>query len=157
MPHDVRNKKRREKPRQSATPLDGRVSLSGDVTMAPRILVVDDDDEARAMYADYLAWRGYRVQRANDGAAAIACVAASPPDAIVIDLAMAVMDGLSTVRWLRSDERTCHTPTIVLTAAGPDAYADAKAAGCDVFLSKPCTPDALESVLEAVLHGKKAR
>ncbi len=129
---------------------------SAAVDAAPRVLVVDDDDDARAMFADYLAWRGYRVQRANDGAAAIACAASAPPDAIVIDLSMANMDGLSAVRWLKSNERTSATPTIVLTAAGPDAYAEAKAAGCDVFLSKPCTPDALEQVLMTVLHRAHA-
>ena len=115
------------------------------------VLVVDDDRDARSMYRMYLAHAGCRVQTARDGHAAIAKANDLLPDVIVMDLAMPRLDGWTASRWLKSSPATKHIPIIALSAA-PVAREDARAAGCDGFLAKPCLPDLLWWEIRALLH-----
>ncbi|MFF7725956.1 response regulator transcription factor [Streptomyces sp. NPDC008001] len=115
------------------------------------VLVVDDDPDVRAAVADALAVEGYDVREAADGLAALSSVAAAPPGAIVLDLAMPVLDGLAVCRRLRAlGDRT---PVLVLTAR--DAVADRVAgldAGADDYLVKPFALDELLARLRALLR-----
>ncbi|MEU3874766.1 MULTISPECIES: response regulator transcription factor [Streptomyces] len=117
----------------------------------PSILVVDDDPDVRAAVADGLAVEGYTVREAPDGLAALSAVAAAPPDALVLDLAMPVLDGLAVCRRLR--ELGDRTPVLVLTAR--DAVSDRVAgldAGADDYLVKPFALDELFARLRALLR-----
>ncbi|WFB10782.1 response regulator transcription factor [Streptomyces sp. LX-29] len=115
------------------------------------VLVVDDDPEVRAAVADGLAVEGYAVREAADGLAALAAVAADPPDALVLDVAMPVLDGLAVCRRLRAlGDRT---PVLVLTAL--DEVSDRVAgldAGADDYLVKPFALDELLARLRALLR-----
>ncbi|GAA0476710.1 response regulator transcription factor [Streptomyces sp. NPDC046215] len=117
----------------------------------PTVLVVDDDPEVRAAVVDGLCVEGYAVRSAADGLEALSCVAADPPAAIVLDLAMPVLDGLAVCRRLRGlGDRT---PVLVLTAR--DAVADRVAgldAGADDYLVKPFALDELLARLRALLR-----
>jgi len=115
------------------------------------VLVVDDDRDARAMYGMYLRHVGCRVRTARDGQVAISKANDSPPDVIVMDLAMPRLDGWTASRWLKSSPATAHIPIIALSAAS-DAREKARAAGCDGFLAKPCQPDLLWWEIRALLH-----
>jgi len=115
------------------------------------VLVVDDDRDARAMYRLYLMHAGCKVRTARDGHAAIAKANNWTPDVIVMDLAMPRLDGWTASRWLKSSPATAHIPIIALSAA-PVAREDARAAGCDGFLAKPCQPDRLWWEIRALLH-----
>ncbi|GGP71626.1 response regulator transcription factor [Streptomyces abikoensis] len=115
------------------------------------VLVVDDDPDVRAAVADGLAVEGYAVRVAADGLAALSAVAATPPGAIVLDLAMPVLDGLAVCRRLR--ELGDRTPVLVLTAR--DAVSDRVAgldAGADDYLVKPFALDELLARLRALLR-----
>ena len=68
---------------------------------APLVLVVEDYDDAREMYAAYLRLDGFRVEEAGDGVEALRLAAALAPDAIVMDLSLPVVDGFETIRRLR--------------------------------------------------------
>ncbi|WP_424891544.1 response regulator transcription factor [Streptomyces sp. XH2] len=115
------------------------------------VLVVDDDPDVRAAVADALTIEGYDVREAADGLAALSSVAAAPPGAVVLDLAMPVLDGLAVCRRLRAlGDRT---PVLVLTAR--DAVADRVAgldAGADDYLVKPFALDELLARLRALLR-----
>ncbi|MEU5051982.1 response regulator transcription factor [Streptomyces sp. NPDC021096] len=117
----------------------------------PSVLVVDDDPDVRAAVVDGLAVEGYTVRSAADGLEALSAVAAAQPAAIVLDLAMPVLDGLAVCRRLR--ELGDRTPVLVLTAR--DAVSDRVAgldAGADDYLVKPFALDELLARLRALLR-----
>jgi two-component system, cell cycle response regulator DivK len=111
---------------------------------APLILVVDDYQDAREMYAEYLQYSGFRVAEASTGNEALAQAFALKPDLILMDLSLPGMDGWEATRHLKADERTKHIPVVALTGHALAGASDgAKRAGCDSFVTKPCLPDDL--------------
>jgi len=79
------------------------------------VLVVEDYQDAREMYAAYLQFSGYRVAEATNGVEAIEKTLELLPDIILMDLALPKMDGWEATRRLKSDERTKHIPTVAFT------------------------------------------
>jgi two-component system cell cycle response regulator DivK len=119
---------------------------------APRILVVDDAEDTRVLYATFLSFSGLTVEEASDGEMALDSIAKSPPDLVVMDLAMPRVDGWETTRLIKSNPRTQKVRVIVVTSnAMPDQVAKARAAGADEVLTKPCLPEALLVAVRAVL------
>jgi two-component system, cell cycle response regulator DivK len=119
------------------------------VTADRYVLVVDDYPDAREMLATYLAFRGFAVATADDGASAIRKALTERPGLILMDLSMPGVDGWEATRRLRADARTKDVPIIAVTAhAGPDSEAKAREAGVDGFIAKPFDLDALANVVE---------
>jgi CheY-like chemotaxis protein len=113
-------------------------------TTQPLILVVDDYQDAREMYAEYLQFSGFRVAEARNGNEAVEQAFALRPDLILMDLSLPGMDGWEATRRLKSDDATKHIPIVALTGhALAGASEGAKRAGCDSFVTKPCLPDDL--------------
>jgi two-component system cell cycle response regulator DivK len=111
---------------------------------APLILVVDDYEDAREMYAEYLRFCGFRVAEARNGNEALEQAFTQMPDLILMDLSLPGMDGWEATRQLKADERTRQIPVVALTGhALAGASEGAKKAGCDSFVTKPCLPDDL--------------
>jgi two-component system, cell cycle response regulator DivK len=117
------------------------------------VLFVDDDRDAREMYRLYLKHAGCRVRTARDGQSAIVQANAWTPDVIVMDLAMPRFDGWAASKCLKSSPATAHIPIIALSAL-PMVREDARAAGCDAFLAKPCLPDLLWWEIQALLNPR---
>jgi CheY-like chemotaxis protein len=118
---------------------------------APVVLIVDDNEDTREMYSEILSTCGFRVRLARDGAEAIAA-ASDLPSVIVMDLAMPGLNGWEATRRLKTTEATRKIPIIVLTGHGLDHYREvAVAAGCDEFLSKPCSADDLVAAIRRTL------
>ena len=110
----------------------------------PLILVVDDYQDAREMYAEYLQYSGFRVAEARNGNEAVDQAFALKPDLILMDLSLPGMDGWEATRRLKADESTRHIPIVALTGHALAGASDgAKKAGCDSFVTKPCLPDDL--------------
>jgi CheY-like chemotaxis protein len=110
----------------------------------PLVLVVDDYQDAREMYAEYLSFSGFRVVEAGTGTEAVEKALALRPDVILMDLSLPGMDGWAATRQLKSDERTKGIPVVALTGhALAGASEGARLAGCDAFVTKPCLPDEL--------------
>jgi CheY-like chemotaxis protein len=108
------------------------------------ILVVDDYQDAREMYAEYLQFSGFRVAEAKNGNEAVEQAFALKPDLILMDLSLPGMDGWEATRRLKADDRTKQIPIVALTGhALAGASEGAKKAGCDSFVTKPCLPDDL--------------
>jgi CheY-like chemotaxis protein len=123
----------------------------------PLVLVVDDFEDNRAMYAEFLGFSGYRVVQAANGKEALEFARDLRPDAIVMDLSLPVMDGWEATRRLKADESTRGIPIVALTGHTlPGPSAEAKEAGCDAVLVKPCLPDRLVSKLEELLSSSRS-
>lgn len=118
----------------------------------PLVLVVEDYEDAREMYAAYLQFSGYRVAEASNGLEALDKTRELMPDIILMDLALPKMDGWEATRLLKLDERTRHIPIVALTGHALAGHADgARQAGCDSFVTKPCLPDALVEEIQRML------
>src|SRR5688572_27471849 len=124
-------------------------------TAQPLVLVVEDYQDAREMYAAYLSFSGYRVAEATNGFEAIEKTIELMPDIILMDLALPRMDGWEATRRLKLDERTRHIPIVALTGHALAGFAEgAKQAGCDAFVTKPCLPDALVAEIQRMLEAR---
>ncbi len=123
---------------------------------AALILVVDDYQDAREMYAEYLQFSGFRVAEARNGNEAVAQAFSLRPDLILMDLSLPGMDGWEATRLLKADDRTKHIPVVALTGhALAGASEGAKKAGCDSFVTKPCLPDDLVAEVRRMLGAVK--
>lgn len=125
-----------------------------------KVLVVDDYDDAREMYAEYLEFLGYQVQTARDGQEAVQLAQQSHPDVILMDLSLPVVSGWEATRLLKQDARTRDIPVMALTGHVLPAHSEkAKEAGCDDFVSKPALPDTVADKIRALLQktGSKPR
>jgi two-component system response regulator MprA len=116
-----------------------------------RILVVDDEPAVRTALSRALALERYEVELAADGAEALDRLAAAPPDAIVLDVAMPGIDGLEVCRRLRrAGDRT---PVLMLTARDAiDDRVEGLDAGADDYLVKPFALRELQARLRALLR-----
>jgi CheY-like chemotaxis protein len=109
----------------------------------PRILVVEDDPTIAMVLGEALEGEGYAVTAAVDGEA-VWRAALERPDAILLDVMMAQMDGLTVARRLRADPRTAAIPVVLLSAradlaelaAGLGAEAIAKPFDLDAVLDR---------------------
>ena len=79
------------------------------------ILVVDDDEGVRQIFARMLTLEGYRVRTAMNAKSGLREVAQSQPDAIILDFRMPLVDGLEFLRRLRSSASHCATPVAIVT------------------------------------------
>jgi CheY-like chemotaxis protein len=123
----------------------------------PLILVVDDYQDAREMYAEYLQFSGFRVAEARNGNEAVDQAFALRPDLILMDLSLPGKDGWEATRELKADERTRHIPIVALTGHALAGASDgAKKAGCDSFVTKPCLPDDLVVEVRRMLGTRQA-
>jgi two-component system cell cycle response regulator DivK len=118
----------------------------------PLVLVVEDYQDAREMYAAYLQFSGFQVAEAANGIEAVEKTQELLPDIVLMDLALPQMDGWEATRRLKSDGRTSHIPIVALTGHALAGHAEgAREAGCDAFVTKPCLPDALVAEIKRVL------
>jgi CheY-like chemotaxis protein len=139
-------------------------SLAAKKRTQPLVLLVDDVQDNREMYAEYLAYTGYAVDQASTGQEALDKAFAKSPDVIVMDLSLPGMDGWEATRRLKADKRTAAIPVVVVTGHVLEKQArGAKDAGCDSFLVKPCLPNVLEEEIAKTLRphsgaaGKKRK
>jgi two-component system, cell cycle response regulator DivK len=124
----------------------------------PLVLIAEDFEDARELYRDYLEFSGFGVETAANGREAVDLAARLQPDIILMDASMPVLDGWQATRELKSDSATRHIPLVALTAhAFDDARQQAKAAGCDGFITKPCLPDDLVEKVRATLDTPARR
>jgi len=116
------------------------------------VVVVDDDSVSQRILGYVLGKLGHSVVRAGDGQEALERVAEACPDLIVLDLAMPRMDGLSTLRRLRADDRYQTVPIIMLTGSGLERdERQARAQGVTEFLTKPYPSGQLIQMVERLI------
>ena len=121
----------------------------------PLVLVVDDFQDNREMFAEFLSLSGFRVAEASTGREAIDRGFELLPDVILMDLSLPELDGWEATRQLKNDPRTRHIPIVALTGhALADHSREAREAGCDAFLTKPCLPEVLVVEIRRMLDRR---
>jgi two-component system cell cycle response regulator DivK len=124
------------------------------VTMAAKILVVDDNDQNRLLLNDVLTMYGFGVLLAEDGKEAIRIAREQHPDLILMDIQMPVMNGLEAGRLLRSDPLTSQIKIIALSAFNLLEDNDSFfATGFDGYIEKPIDIRRLPDIIRQHLPG----
>lgn len=121
----------------------------------PRILIVDDNPTNLKLASDVLSFDGYEILNASDASSAQEIIRNTPPDLILMDIALPDMDGLTLTRLLKADESTRHIVVVALTAfamKGDDARA--REAGCDGYITKPIDTRTLPNAVAGYLRAR---
>jgi DNA-binding response OmpR family regulator len=121
--------------------------------IAPRlVLIADDDVDILTLVRVRLERSGYTVISARSGVEALQLARDRHPDLAILDVAMPEMTGLEVTQHMR--EENLDVPVILLTARARDVDVAAGAdAGADVYVTKPFSPQELESRVRAISHG----
>jgi two-component system cell cycle response regulator DivK len=122
----------------------------------PRALLIDDDTDLLEMLAWCIRAGGWLVEGVGNGHEGLVAASLLEPDVILMDLNLPVIDGFEAIRRLKRDEDTKHIPILACTGVGvASAEKDARAAGCDGFVTKPCEPEVIRALLEALVTGRR--
>jgi len=123
------------------------------MTMAARILIVEDDPDIAELVARYLEKAAFETDRAASGRDALQMIAVNPPALVVLDLMLPHVDGLEICRRLRSDQKTAAIPLIMLTARAEESERIVGLElGADDYLAKPFSPNELVARVRALLR-----
>jgi len=120
------------------------------LTTMPRILLVDDDPAILRLLDVNFRMEGFDVDAASHGEDALAVVARTTPDVIVLDLMLPGMDGREILQRLRADPATAEVPVIFLTARGRD---DVAAGEAERYVQKPFDTVDLVATVRSLLEG----
>jgi CheY-like chemotaxis protein len=127
-------------------------------TKSPRVLVVDDDSNARALCSINLLLEGLEVLEAEDGHRGLARARLEAPDLVVTDVAMPGLDGFELAEALRSDDSTARIPLIFLSGEVDAANkARAQALGALAYVTKPFDPPAFAKLVAGALARRGMR
>jgi CheY-like chemotaxis protein len=123
----------------------------------PRLLLVEDNEMNRDMLSRRLQRKGFEVAIATDGQQGLDLARAQPPDLILMDMSLPVVDGWEATRRLKADDATKAIPVIALTAHAMAGDRDkALEAGCDDYDTKPIDLPRLLGKIEALLQKRAA-
>jgi len=118
------------------------------------ILIVDDNENNRAVLNDALSSEEYKLVEAVDGGAALAALASAPADLVLLDIMMPTLDGLSTLKRLKSNEKTAQIPVMMVTALKEDTQlAACLDAGAVDYITKPFSNMVVRARVRAVLRS----
>ena len=126
-----------------------------DFSRAPRVLVVEDDEDIAQALQRSLRMEGYEVRSAADGRVALEQGRSFAPDLVILDLGLPGLDGLDVARSLRADD---DVPILILTARDAlDARVEGLDAGADDYLVKPFERQELLARMRALLRRRPPR
>jgi len=118
----------------------------------PTILLVEDTEDNRQMMRKLLEMSGYRVVEATNGEEAVKVTKEKRPRLILMDLSLPIIDGLAATRLIRTLPNGRHLPIIAVSAHDTaDFHAEALAAGCDAYITKPIDYPELEELVEQLM------
>jgi two-component system, cell cycle response regulator DivK len=118
----------------------------------PTIMVVEDFEDNRFMMRRLLEMSGYQVLEAINGEEAVEIAKREHPHLILMDLSLPLLDGLAATRRIRQEAELRDVPIVAVSAHDTaDFHADALAAGCNDYVTKPIDFDQLEALLGKLL------
>ena len=144
MTNTAADRQKTSKDSQPVEPIERKISL----------LVVEDDENISSAISEYFSRAGYNVKTVEDGLMGVKSALEDPPDAVVLDLMLPKMDGLSVCRELR--EKANHLPILMLTAK--DDVVDKVLGlemGADDYITKPFSLRELEARIKSVLRRNR--
>lgn len=119
-----------------------------------RILIVEDEESLLKLESILLTSKGYSVTGVMDGKAALASVAANPPDLIILDVMLPGIDGFEVCRQLKAGSATKHIPVVMLTAKkSAGDLKQGEEVGADAYLTKPFKSAHIMAVIGNLLAG----
>lgn len=120
--------------------------------MSKRILIIEDQEDNRAILRDLLTSAGYQFVEAINGVEGVAAAERERPDLILMDIQLPLLDGYEATRQIRAIDGLQTTPIIAVTsyALGGDE-AKALAAGCNAYITKPFSPRRLLATVREFL------
>jgi len=130
-------------------PLRSTIALSSSRASAdaPRILVVEDDQNIRQLVQDCLQAKGYRVQLESDGVKALEVLQAETFEGMILDIGVPSMGGMDVLRHIRISDQ--HLPIVMVTASGAkESAVRAIGMGAQAYLLKPFDIDELQRVAD---------
>jgi CheY-like chemotaxis protein len=120
------------------------------------VLLVEDNEDNRIVYATVLEHFGFHVLQACNGEDGVRLAQEARPDVVLMDISIPIIDGWSATSLIKADPRTAEIPVIALTAhALPEDREKSLAVGCDGYLAKPCEPSRVLSEVRR-LRGVEA-
>ena len=137
--------------------LTSNAQIHTEPSNTPLILVADDNAMVLQMLADFLEMQGYRVIKVSSGVELLERVSETPPDLMLVDIQMPRMDGLETIRRIRSNKDTAIAaiPVIAVTAlAMPGDRERCLNAGANEYVSKPLKLNELALIIKNQLLKK---
>ncbi len=128
-------------------------NLSYAIDAPPTIMVVDDDDDIRFLLSQFLRTEGYSVTEAATAKEAELNALEHSPQLILMDLSMPGTDGLSAIWNIRKQPKMVSVPIIIVSAHDAfDLRAEAAAAGCCGYLTKPLDTAQLKTMIQSVFE-----
>ena len=120
--------------------------------MGKLVLVVDDEDMTRQMIVMFLTMDGHQSVEAENGVEALEQVAKHHPDAIILDVMMPEMDGITMCKKLRANPATASIPVLMLSGRSQiDAEQEGLEAGANVYMKKPMDPKEMLVILKKIM------
>lgn len=120
------------------------------------VLIVEDDDDIQQLVSYNLVKAGFSVELAQSGEAAIVAVGKHKPDLLLLDIMLPDMDGLAVCKALRSEERFCDLPIVMMTAKGEERdIIFGFESGADDYITKPFSVSVLVARINALLRRKE--
>jgi CheY-like chemotaxis protein len=121
------------------------------------VLLVEDNEDNRIIYATALRYAGYNVIEAITGVEGVNGAREHKPDLILMDISVPELDGWEATAILKADASTKHIPIVAVTAhALPGDEERSLRAGCDGYLAKPISPAALVAEVDRRLGRSKS-
>lgn len=117
------------------------------------VLVADDCEHALGAYEAYLTLQGYKVLLTTSGDEALNRVLEARPDAVIVDFELPGLNGCEFAAALALQAQTRSIPVIMISGRrDPETRTKALRSGCAVFLTKPCAPATVLSLLALLLR-----
>ena len=130
--------------------------LESNESVAPLILVVDDDSSVAEMHKSCLQYHGYRVAVASDGLQGLQKCLEQIPDLILLDICMPGLDGFQVCQALKEDSRTANIPIVLLSALSePELKIRGFRLGVFDYLTKPCSQEELIARIRNILARER--
>jgi len=120
------------------------------------ILIVDDEEDIRAVLQARLEAAGFRVRTASNGMDALDSIRSDPPDLVILDVMLPDITGLDVCALVKRDRRLRKIPIILLTARSqPQDRLTGAALGADAYMNKPFNADELLAEVRRLLVGQE--
>ena len=122
----------------------------------PKILIVEDEDDAAMLLGKRLSKNGFEVLTASDVPKSIEVLQKQKVDLVILDLMLPAGGGVTVLKSLRENSRTSSIPVVVLTATHSPGYKQKVLdEGVESYMEKPYDPAELVTTIKGLLKNKK--